>query len=115
MARYPIASVPSLKLLELTSESARSRASVADTASALVAGNPTIDQWVARGYGLHPLPHAEQEAKSVAERLRTQPLLAGAATKGAVLDRLPRARIVHLATHGLRTDLTARRAKGYEV
>jgi CHAT domain-containing protein len=56
--------------------------------SVVVVGNPRND-----------LPHAEREAQQVAEVLGAQPLIGGAATRGALLERLADARIVHLATH----------------
>ena len=55
---------------------------------ALVIGNPRGD-----------LPYAEVEANGVAERFGTTPLLGAAATKFAVLTRLPEATLIHLATH----------------
>ena len=54
----------------------------------LVVGNPRGD-----------LPYAEGEANAVAERFGTKPLLGAAATKSAVLARLPEATLIHLATH----------------
>ena len=44
-------------------------------------------------------PIAEVEANAVAERFGTKPLLGAAATKSAVLTRLPDATLIHLATH----------------
>ena len=55
---------------------------------ALVVGNPLGD-----------LPYAEVEAREVAERFGAKPLLGVAATKSAVLTRLPEATLIHLATH----------------
>jgi len=55
---------------------------------ALVAGNPRND-----------LPHAEDEAKAVAERFGTKPLLGAAATKSNVLACFSEAALIHLATH----------------
>jgi tetratricopeptide (TPR) repeat protein len=57
---------------------------------ALIVGNPRQDK---------PLPFAEDEARQVAEFFSTQPLLGAAATKSAVLARLPEATLIHLATH----------------
>lgn len=44
---------------------------------------------------------ARNEAVSIASQLGLQPLLGAAATESAVRARLPRAPVVHLATHGL--------------
>jgi len=54
----------------------------------LVVGNPLGD-----------LPHAESEARAVAQRFGTTPLLGAAATKSAVLASLEEASLIHLATH----------------
>jgi CHAT domain-containing protein len=55
---------------------------------ALVIGNPLGD-----------LPDSENEARAVAERFGTTPLLGNAATKQAVLADLEQASLIHLATH----------------
>ncbi|MDG6106941.1 CHAT domain-containing protein [Dactylosporangium aurantiacum] len=56
--------------------------------------------------GLSPLPRAHDEARLVSNHLRdrTGPLLDAAATRGAVADRLDRARQAHFACHA-RTDI----------
>lgn len=51
-----------------------------------------------------PLPSlsgAEQEAKDVAFLLGTQAIIGNQATKVAIVEKMPKARIIHLATHGL--------------
>jgi len=55
---------------------------------ALVVGNPIGD-----------LPYAEDEARKVAARFGTAPLLGSAVTKEAILSRLAEASLIHLATH----------------
>lgn len=50
---------------------------------------------------LAPLPGAAVEAAAVATAHQAEPLTGPAATEQAVRDRLPQARIVHLATHGI--------------
>jgi hypothetical protein len=50
---------------------------------------------------LPPLPQAEQEANDIAALFAARAFVGDAATKQAVLERLPSARLVHLATHGL--------------
>jgi CHAT domain-containing protein len=50
--------------------------------------------------GFQPLKGAEKEAKEVAQLLKTHPLIGSQATEPAVLQQLPNARIIHLATHG---------------
>jgi CHAT domain-containing protein len=50
---------------------------------------------------LAPLPHSEQEAFAIAQLFQTQALIGNQATKAAIVQQLPNARIIHLATHGL--------------
>ncbi len=53
---------------------------------------------------LAPLPGAKREAETIAPLLNTKALTGNEANKAAVLARLPGAKIVHLATHGLFDD-----------
>jgi hypothetical protein len=67
--------------------------------SALVVGNPTAPQdaeWT-----FPNLPGAEREAGQVAQTLNATPLVGAAATRDTFLERAARARIVHLASHGI--------------
>jgi hypothetical protein len=66
---------------------------------ALVVGNPVMP--IVDDHPLSPLPGAEQEAIDVAKLLNTTPLLGAQATKSAILQEMPKARIIHFATHGL--------------
>jgi CHAT domain-containing protein len=50
-------------------------------------------------------PGAEQEAKAIAPLLNTKPLIGKDATKIAIEQLMPKARIIHLATHGLLDDV----------
>jgi CHAT domain-containing protein len=54
---------------------------------------------------LPSLPGAEQEAKAIAPLLNTKPLIGKDATKIAIEQLMPKARIIHLATHGLLDDV----------
>jgi hypothetical protein len=47
---------------------------------------------------------SSKEATAIAPLLKTQPLIGKDATKSAVLQHLPTARIVHFATHGILDD-----------
>jgi CHAT domain-containing protein len=53
---------------------------------------------------LSPLPGTEQEAKAIAQILKRQPIIGNKATKTAIAQRMQKARIIHLATHGLFDD-----------
>jgi CHAT domain-containing protein len=71
----------------------------------LVVGNPTMPSIAARAgeppQQLPSLPGAEQEAKAIAQLLNTQAITGNQATKTAILQRMPRARIIHLATSAI--------------
>jgi CHAT domain-containing protein len=54
---------------------------------------------------LPSLPGAETEAKAIAPLLNTQALIGNQATEAAILPLLPKARIIHLATHGILDDI----------
>jgi CHAT domain-containing protein len=73
-----------------------------------VAGNPKMPAVVLQPgeppEALPPLPGAEQEARAIAQLLQTQALIGPTATETAIVQRLPEAQWVHLATHGLLDD-----------
>jgi CHAT domain-containing protein len=50
------------------------------------------------------LPGAEKEAKNIAEMFQTQPLIGDAATETAIAQKIPQARIIHLATNTFPQD-----------
>jgi CHAT domain-containing protein len=105
--QHPISEVPSLGILNLTHAEITSPR---NGKGALVVGNPLMPSFIPASGGiaqkLNQLPGAEQEARAVAGRFRSTPLIGSAATKDEVLRRLPNARIVHLATHGLLDQTT---------
>jgi tetratricopeptide (TPR) repeat protein len=71
---------------------------------ALVVGNPSMPALPAQGDirgTLSPLPAAQLEATTVARALHTTALVGPSATESEVRRRLPEARVVHLATHGV--------------
>ena len=67
-------------------------------AGTLVVGNPRT---ALEAGTLTALPNAEREARAVADELKAEALVGRQATEAAVIQALPRARLVHLATHGL--------------
>lgn len=84
---------PSIQVLQLTHPQQRRLAfqrtqKERTQKKALVVGNPTDD-----------LPAAAQEAKTVARRFNTRPLLGQHATKAEVIRQMPQASLIHLATH----------------
>jgi CHAT domain-containing protein len=100
---------PSIQTLGLFS-----RPTAAENRPALVVGNPAtssvhLSPSNKMSVEMPPLPLAEREAMAVASILRTKPLLGPAASREAVLARMPEAGIIHLATHGVSDDV---RGKG---
>ncbi|MBW4593283.1 MAG: tetratricopeptide repeat protein [Brasilonema angustatum HA4187-MV1] len=103
--KHTILIAPSVQVLELTHQKRLKLQQAAQKNSALIVGNPTMPK-VAPKIGesaeqLKSLPYAETEAKNIAELFKTQPLVGKQATKAAVQQQMVKARIIHLATHGL--------------
>ncbi len=103
--KHTILIAPSVQVLELTHQKRLKLQQAASQNSVLVVGNPTMPK-VAPKIGeppeqLQPLLHAETEAKIIAELFKTQPLVGKQATKAAVQQQMAKAKIIHLATHGL--------------
>jgi CHAT domain-containing protein len=101
--KHTILTAPSIQVLQLTHQQQQRGARRGN--DALVVGNPTMPK-VALTIGelpkqLPPLQGAETEAKAIASLLNTQALTGSRATKAAILPKLPSARIIHLATHGI--------------
>jgi CHAT domain-containing protein/Tfp pilus assembly protein PilF len=104
--KYTILTSPAIQVLDLTRQQ-RQRISGKST---LVVGNPTMPSIPSKAgerfEQLVSLPGAEEEALSIAQLLKTNALIGKDATKSAILQQIPEARIVHLATHGLLDDFT---------
>jgi CHAT domain-containing protein/Tfp pilus assembly protein PilF len=106
--KHTILTAPAIQVLNLTHQK---RQQISGTSrDVLVIGNPTMPK-----VSLHPgeaakqlasLPNAEIEAKEVAQIYKTNAIIGNKATKSAILPLLPKARIIHLATHGLLDDFT---------
>lgn len=105
--KHTILIAPSIQVLELTR---KQRSAVrGQRSSALVVGNPTMPKVpLPDGQApvqLDPLPGAEQEAQAIAPLLSTEAITGNRASKSAIVQQMPQARIIHLATHGLLDDL----------
>ncbi|MDF5729082.1 MAG: CHAT domain-containing tetratricopeptide repeat protein, partial [Rhizonema sp. PD38] len=106
--QHTILTAPSIQVLDSTH---KLRQKVPGSAKdILVVGNPTMPK-VAKKPGQPPqqlasLPNSEKEAKAIASIFQTQPLIGKQATKASILPLLLKARIIHLATHGLLDDFT---------
>lgn len=112
--KHTILTAPSIQVLDLTRTLKQTRKKregggnssiIRSQLSALVVGNPLMPK-VSNKPG-HPLeqlpqlPNAEQEALDIAKLLNTTAIVRAQATKANILKKMPTARLVHLATHGL--------------
>jgi CHAT domain-containing protein/tetratricopeptide (TPR) repeat protein len=103
--KHTILTSPSIQMLQLTKKQPRN-----GRKTALVVGNPNMPK-VALFPGeeprfLQPLPASEKEAIAIAKLLQTEPLLGENATESKVIQLIENARYIHLATHGILSDLT---------
>ncbi|MBW4443859.1 MAG: CHAT domain-containing protein [Plectolyngbya sp. WJT66-NPBG17] len=109
--KHTIRTAPSIQVLDLTRQQQQKLATQPANrrGEALVLGNPTMPQVslspAAPQQALTPLPGAEAEAKVIAPLLNTQAIIGDQGTKAAIVQKMPQASIIHLATHGLLDDL----------
>ncbi|GET37875.1 CHAT domain-containing protein [Microseira wollei] len=92
--KHTILTAPAIQVLQLTHQQQQRVSESAN--NILVVGNPSP-----MPEPLSALPHSEQEALNIAQMHNTQPLIGDCATKAAILPQLERARLIHLATHGI--------------
>lgn len=92
--KHTILTAPSIQVLDLTRQK-QAQVNQAALTEVLVLGNPTMPN------NLKPLPGAEREAIAIAPLLNTQAITGSDGTKAVIVERMPQARIIHLATHGL--------------
>ncbi|MBH8562823.1 CHAT domain-containing protein [Nostoc sp. CENA67] len=105
--KHTILTSPSIQVLELTRQQ-RNKVKQSSVSEALVVGNPTMPNFAAKidekPQKLATLPGAKREAEAIAPILNTKALTGDAATETAIKAKLPQAKIIHLATHGLFDD-----------
>ncbi|MEG4337450.1 CHAT domain-containing protein [Microcoleus sp. D3_18_C2] len=109
--KHTILTAPSIQVLDLTRQQRQKLGNqpANGRGNALVLGNPTMPQ-VSLSPGepkqqLSPLPGAEAEARAIAPLLNTQAITGAQGTKAAIVQKMPQASIIHLATHGLLDDV----------
>ncbi|MEG4426873.1 MULTISPECIES: CHAT domain-containing tetratricopeptide repeat protein [unclassified Microcoleus] len=108
--KHTILTAPSIQVLDLTRQQRQKLVQKqSNSGRALVLGNPTMPS-VSLSVGepkqqLSPLPGAEAEARAIAPLLNTQAILGAQGTKAAIVQKMPQASIIHLATHGLLDDV----------
>ena len=108
--KHTILTSPSIQVLELTR---KQRQQIGQRMgewqrmgnNMLIVGNPTMPKIPPKigeaRQQLIPLPGAEREAKAIAKLFNTQALIGNQATETKVTQLLPKARLIHLATHGI--------------
>lgn len=107
ITRHTMLTAPSIQLLHYTEQ--RKRQLQQSPQKALVVGNPDMPH-ISPGVDLPaepllPLPGAEQEAVKIASLLDTSALTGSDATEALVTERMAKAPVIHLATHGLLEEL----------
>ncbi|MEG4386404.1 CHAT domain-containing protein, partial [Microcoleus sp. N9_B2] len=109
--KHTILTAPSIQVLDLTRQQRQKlvQKPTNGPGSDLVLGNPTMPS-VSLSPGepkqqLSPLPGAEAEAIAIAPLLKTQAITGAQGTKAAIVQKMPQASIIHLATHGLLDDV----------
>ncbi|ACC84981.1 CHAT domain-containing protein [Nostoc punctiforme] len=108
--KHTILTSPSIQVLDLThKQKQRLGTKPIEGKDTLIVGNPTMP-FLAPKIGdtpqqLKPLLGAELEAVAISKLLKTEPLIGKKATEETIVKRLPEARFVHLATHGLFDDI----------
>lgn len=101
IAQHTILTAPSIQVLALTHQEQK-KVKQADLKDVVVVGNPAPMPSVGDPpQFLADLPGAEQEAKAIAQVLHTKAIIGDKATETAMMAELPKARIIHLATHGI--------------
>jgi CHAT domain-containing protein len=108
ITKHTVSTAPSIQVLNLTHQR---RMQIGDHgaisgAEVLLVGNPDISNTVgSKGLNLSDLPNAEVEVRAIASLYDAQPLIRMAASETAIKQRMPAAKIIHLATHGLLESL----------
>jgi CHAT domain-containing protein/Tfp pilus assembly protein PilF len=97
---HTIATAPAIQALALSQQIKTTQPNTApNPQNQLIVGNPTMPKLP--DFELKPLPGAEKEAIAIGQLLSTQPLIGPAATKTTVVQQMPTAKVIHLATHGI--------------
>ncbi|BAY60624.1 TPR repeat-containing protein [Calothrix brevissima NIES-22] len=104
--KHTILTAPAIQVLKFTHQLGHGRQT--NYHNALIVGNPTMPVVSTEpgkpGTQLISLPGAEQEAKTIADLLKTKAILGKDATKANIVQRLSSVDVIHLATHGWADD-----------
>lgn len=94
--KHTLQIAPSIQTLNYLSPTKKSKA---NPLNPLIVGNPAP---MPKGY--EALPGSETEAQAIVKLFNIRPLLGSDATKENVLQKMPQASLIHLATHGTLDD-----------
>jgi tetratricopeptide (TPR) repeat protein/CHAT domain-containing protein len=113
--KHTILTAPAIQVLELTRKQ-RQLVGARHAVPLLIVGNPTMPS-VSLEFGQPPqqlssLPGAQTEAHAIAQLFNTKAITGKDATKSAIVPQMTKARIIHLATHGLLDDFTGQGVPG---
>ncbi|MBD2095677.1 CHAT domain-containing protein [Trichocoleus sp. FACHB-591] len=109
--KHTILTAPSIQVLALTRQQRERLASQQKSSNGevLVLGNPTMPSVALSPrepkQPLSPLPGAKAEAEAIATLLNTKAIIGAEGTETAIAQKMPQARLIHLATHGLLDDI----------
>ncbi|MEG5065761.1 CHAT domain-containing protein [Microcoleus sp. B3-A4] len=109
--KHTILTAPAIQILQLTRQS-RQKVRQLSLHNNLVVGNPIMPKIGTPPRQLAPLPGSEQEAITIAQLLNTKPITGSQATKASIVQQMLKARIIHLATHGLLNEVQRRDLPG---
>ncbi|HEY9632755.1 MAG TPA: CHAT domain-containing protein [Coleofasciculaceae cyanobacterium] len=109
--KHTLLTAPAIQVLDLTRQQRQNQATNYTAhlqgKDVLVVGNPTMPRLKdgEKFEQLASLPGAEQEAVAIAKLLNTKAVIGDEATKVKIVQQMPKARLIHLATHGLLDDI----------
>lgn len=107
--QHTLLTAPSIQVLDLTRQLRRgATGQEPGKGGMLIVGDPTMPRIVTRAGAdplqLRSLPEAKQEAIAIAKLFNTQAITGKQATEREIVQQMPGARLIHLATHGLLDD-----------
>ena len=97
--QHTLLTAPAIQVLDFTHKQRLAQQKSQTKGRSLIVGNPTMP--IVGTEPLSPLPSSEEEAQQIAGLLKTKALIGNQATERQIVQELPQAKWVHLATHGL--------------
>jgi len=107
--KHTILTAPSIQALSLNQQDKPTTSVLPRGKDVLIVGNPTMPKTKV-GKDKEPLTQlagAEEEAQKIATMLETEAMIGGQATQSAIVEKMPSAKLIHFATHGLLDGINA--------